>query len=332
MLDIAVLYGPSNSKLTGQLLQQLLRLQPKYGQDLFTLSDPLAGNLQELMDKVKPLAATLLAAAPGSHGDLMQEAAGLQPSLESWAPPASAAPGSSRTLPEVQAGSSSGSSLSWAGLAKEAAAADAAAAGPTAADIPLPSLAQAAAAAPKAAVDKRTGRVLGALPSPVRSLTKNIAYEMQFEYDDEYDDSFDDLIGPGNDGVCAVEVAGQAGAEKALQEAKQAALGIHGLGPGGNVPLAVLEDKQEAGGGSSTNPAGSGQPQQPRQAAGRGAGRGGGRGGGRNADAVTAAGDAAGDGRGRGRGSYHNKEQHKAAVGNHHRKDRAAAKQAKGMF
>jgi hypothetical protein len=32
MLDIAVLYGPSNSKLTAQWLQQLLLLQPKYAQ------------------------------------------------------------------------------------------------------------------------------------------------------------------------------------------------------------------------------------------------------------------------------------------------------------
>lgn len=34
MLDIAVLYGPGNSKLTGQLLQQLLVLQPKYAKVL----------------------------------------------------------------------------------------------------------------------------------------------------------------------------------------------------------------------------------------------------------------------------------------------------------
>lgn len=32
MLDIAVLYGPGNSQLTGQLLQQLLEVQPKYAQ------------------------------------------------------------------------------------------------------------------------------------------------------------------------------------------------------------------------------------------------------------------------------------------------------------
>lgn len=32
MLDIAVLYGPGNSELTGRLLQQLLDMQPRYAQ------------------------------------------------------------------------------------------------------------------------------------------------------------------------------------------------------------------------------------------------------------------------------------------------------------
>lgn len=97
----------------------------------------------------------------------------------------------------------------------------------------------------------------------------------------------------------AHEVFGQEGVERALAAAQAAEKEIHGLGRGGNVPLAAAPaaGQEEEGG--------------------RGGGRGhwrGGRGGGGGAP-----------GRGGGRGFAH-KEQHKAAIGNHHRKDRALRK------
>ncbi|WIA17934.1 hypothetical protein OEZ85_009427 [Tetradesmus obliquus] len=48
MMDLAVLYGPGSSSLTGQLLSALLLLQPKYAQDILTLAEPLSGNLHEV--------------------------------------------------------------------------------------------------------------------------------------------------------------------------------------------------------------------------------------------------------------------------------------------
>ncbi|KAF8062062.1 hypothetical protein HT031_004322 [Scenedesmus sp. PABB004] len=319
---------------------------------------------------------------------------GLEPGLKSWTPPAAGAGGDGG-----QAGA-----LSWTGLAREAASA----APPRgAADVPLPSAAAAAAAAagggPRPAVDRRTGRVLGALPAALRSATKSIAAEMQFEYDDEYDDSFDDLVGPGADGVCdievedsgaaaaargggagpsgggaggagpggagpsggagagarggrrpaadrlwvadgkvynykragAQEVAGQAGAAAALAAARAAAAQIHGLGPGGNVPPPAAPPPGQGRGGGGGGAAAPGPP--PGDGGGGGRGRGGapGRGGGGGEPGGAPPGEdggGGGRGRGRGRGGYAHKEAHKGAIGNHHRKDRATAKAARGMF
>jgi activating signal cointegrator complex subunit 2 len=347
------------------------------------------------------------------EGSLPPALQGLDPGLQRWTPPASAA------AVNGAPGATAGAGLSWTGLAREAAAA----AAPVPREhVPLPSLAAAAAAGPRPAIDRRTGRVLGALGGRVRDATRSIAHEMQYEYDDEYDDSFDDLTGPGNDGVCdiegednssssarpargpargpaaagdeyadepaggsssgggrrlpggqqqqqqqqrqqrrpetlyvldgkvynykkagAQEVVGQAGAKAAVKAAQHAALEIHGLGPGGNVPLSVADvsasgDRRQqhqqyqqhqqvpAGGGGSGGSGGRG-----------GRGPGGGRGGGssqqqQQEDAEDGGGGGRGGGRGRGRGSFTHKEAHKAAIGNHHRKDRAAAKAGRGMF
>jgi len=64
----------------------LLLLLGFYLQDLLTLSDPLTGNLQELLGKVKRLAATLLAAPPGTQGQLLQEVTGASGSAAQAAP------------------------------------------------------------------------------------------------------------------------------------------------------------------------------------------------------------------------------------------------------
>lgn len=102
----------------------------------------------------------------------------------------------------------------------------------------------------------------------------------------------------------ATEVANEAEAAQKLQEAKQAALEIHGLGPGGNVPLHAQQQGEGVdGGGGGGGTRGGG---------GRGRGRGGG-------------------GRGEGRSSHAYKDKNKAAIGNHHRKDRATQKMARGM-
>lgn len=369
------------------------------------------------------------------EGSLPAALQGLDPGLKTWSPPAPAAAAGGAGA--GGAGASSSAGLSWTGLAREAAAA--AAPQRMAERIPLPSLTAAAAAGPKAGIDKRTSRVLGALGGRVLSVTKNIAQEMQFEYDDEYDDSFDDLRGPGNDGVCdiegedaaaagaggvgtgggrggggaaasssggdmyadepptqggpqsgrrppgpqqqqqqlrgprqqqqqrkeklwvldgrvynykkpgAVEVEGQAGAQAALKAAQQAAEAIHGLGPGGNVPLPVPAataaneqqqrpqrqqpvPSQAAAGGAAGGSGGAGRG--GAAGGGRGRGREGGGGGrGHGQEEGGEGGGRGGGGRGgRGRGSYASKEQHKAAVGNHHRRDRALQKQARGML
>lgn len=113
----------------------------------------------------------------------------------------------------------------------------------------------------------------------------------------------------------AQEVAGRAGAEAALQEAAIAAQQIHGLGPGGNVPLPAApppaqQQQQQA------------QTQRSRGEAHRGGGRGG---GGTNASPAVPGGSGRGSG-------YAHKEAHKSAVANHHRKDRALSKQSRGML
>jgi activating signal cointegrator complex subunit 2 len=78
---------------------------------------------------------------------------------------------------------------------------------------------------------------------------------------------------------------------------------------------AAAEKAQIHGLGEGGNRAAPGPAAAPREAGGRGDGGEGGRG------------DGGGPGRGRGRGSFARKEQNKGAVGNHHRRDRAAAKQ-----
>ncbi|KAI3428044.1 hypothetical protein D9Q98_006430 [Chlorella vulgaris] len=121
----------------------------------------------------------------------------------------------------------------------------------------------------------------------------------------------------------AQEVGGRQEAEAALATAQQAAEAIMGLGPGGNKPgrrpPAVLPQQQQGSGardsGAVDDAAAAGDAPDD---SGAGGGRGGGRGDG-------------GGGRGRGRTDRF-KDQHKGAIGNHHRRDRAAAKQGRGMW
>jgi activating signal cointegrator complex subunit 2 len=101
----------------------------------------------------------------------------------------------------------------------------------------------------------------------------------------------------------AQEVSGREEADAQLAAAQQAAHAIMGLGPGGNKPQRAPQ--QESGG-----------------TGGEGGGDAGGRGGGRG---------RGGGGRGRGPEKRY-KDQHKAGIANHHRKDRATAKQGRGMF
>ncbi len=121
----------------------------------------------------------------------------------------------------------------------------------------------------------------------------------------------------------ATEVSGgPEAAERAVAAARAAAQAIHGLGPGGNVPAAPPQQQPQA------------ERQQPDEAAGPATDGGGG----------SAAGgrDRRGGGRGRGGGGRGRggreggsgdtqrdrlrKDQNKAAVANHHRKERAARK------
>lgn len=124
----------------------------------------------------------------------------------------------------------------------------------------------------------------------------------------------------------AVEVAAGS-ADAAAGEAKRRAEMIMGLGPGGNVPLRKEGTDGEGAGGRAE--AGAGRGQGGRGSGGRG---GGGRGrGGRGGDA-GGRGPADGDGASRDRTLRDRKfrDAHKASFGNHHRKDRAAAKMARG--
>lgn len=210
--------------------------------------------------------------------------------------------------------------------------------------------------------DSLTARYLDTKGERYRGTVLAAAAESQWEYEDEYDDSFDELMHLGADGLAEAEgeeegadpgagpsslegpmqsmslqhggrgggrqgkgarvwvldgriynyakagaeqVGSAAEAEAKVQEAQQAAQQIHGLGPGGNVPL-YTQTHADNGGGA-----------------------GGGRGGGGRG------GDGGGRGRGQGRGgggsSHGWKDKNKAAIGNHHRKDRAAQKQSRGM-
>jgi activating signal cointegrator complex subunit 2 len=109
----------------------------------------------------------------------------------------------------------------------------------------------------------------------------------------------------------AKEVESEAEAQEAVREAHQAAQEIHGLGPGGNRGMQPVEGGR--GGGGDDGAGGGGVPRQQKT-------EGGSRGGG------------AGRSGGRGRGDQHRwKDKNKSAIGNHHRKDRAANKMSRGM-
>jgi activating signal cointegrator complex subunit 2 len=103
-------------------------------------------------------------------------------------------------------------------------------------------------------------------------------------------------------------VHSRAEADAALEAARQAAMAIHGLGPGGNKAHLQPRPAQRQGQGDE----GEDGEEDGEGGQGGGGGRGGGRGGG---------------GGGRGPPNYARKEQNKAAVANHHRKDRALRKQ-----
>jgi hypothetical protein len=110
----------------------------------------------------------------------------------------------------------------------------------------------------------------------------------------------------------AAEVSDMAEAGRALEAAQVAAEAIYGLGAGGNKGLQRAEaegarEGQGEGEGEGEEGEGEGGGWDGGGRGGRGRGRGGG-------------------GRGRGPPNFARKEQNKAAVGNHHRKDRAMRK------
>eukprot|EP00873_Tetraselmis_striata_P000037 jgi/Tetstr1/420301/TSEL_011422.t1 len=120
----------------------------------------------------------------------------------------------------------------------------------------------------------------------------------------------------------AKQVSSQQEAARVMREERDQ---IMGLGAGGNKAAAAAGatagDGAESGGGGDRGGGGGGSG-----GGGRGGGGGarGGRGGGGRGGR---GGEGGGAGAGRGRGSYAHKDKNKAAVGNHHRKDRAAKKQ-----
>ncbi len=126
----------------------------------------------------------------------------------------------------------------------------------------------------------------------------------------------------------AMEVGSHEEAHAVLAAAEQATHEIHGLGPGGNAPMPGRrqrwqqeEAEEEAGEGSEQRAA----PVHPSHGGGRG-----GRGGGREGGGGTREG-----GRGYRSGewlSHRHKDERKAAIGNHHRKDRATQKMSRGML
>ncbi|KAK9801941.1 hypothetical protein WJX73_008497 [Symbiochloris irregularis] len=106
----------------------------------------------------------------------------------------------------------------------------------------------------------------------------------------------------------ATEVSGQAQAQQLVQAAQEVSTQIHGLGPGGNVPLGPPQQPENgpAGAGKTHGQAGGqGSRQPPRQ----------------QAPEQSRAASSGGD-----RRSHAQKDKHKAAVANHHRKDRAMRK------
>jgi activating signal cointegrator complex subunit 2 len=412
--------------------EQLQAVLPDYGAGF------LAAALSALKGDSEAVVAALLDDGGGGGGSaaLPSWVRALDRKLEAWSPSVSTG---------AAGGGASGSGLSWTALAGDAAAMLQSA----------PRLAAAppiSAAAPRAAPpERRTMRVLGALPSDVRARTRGLAHELQYEedeeedafeneaeaaigraagtaaavsaaaassallYDDEYDDSFDDLVSLRNDGVAEAEgdeegsggggggrggggfgggggrgrgggasmggrggrgfgsapfgggrggpppsfsssrkperlwildgrlynyakpgakevVGGREGADRALAEESAERRQIHGLGPGGNVPLQQQQPQQQGqqqqqqGGGGPGRGGGGGRG--GGSGGGRG-GRGGGRGGGGGgaAGGESSGGGAPQEGGGGASAAQRARKEHnKAAVGNHHRKDRAFKK------
>jgi len=148
----------------------------------------------------------------------------------------------------------------------------------------------------------------------------------------------------------ATEVAGgPEAAQRDATAARAAAQAIHGLGPGGNVPVApprgplappLQRQRQQPDAQRQPDGAGAadGMPGGAAEAAGRSDG--GGHGRGRDGGGSDSGGGRGRAGRGGAGGSvgasanpqrdHARKDKNKAAVGNHHRKDRAARKT--GMF
>ncbi|GAB4815900.1 hypothetical protein N2152v2_002946 [Parachlorella kessleri] len=138
----------------------------------------------------------------------------------------------------------------------------------------------------------------------------------------------------------AKEVASREEAEQQLEAAQQATQEIYGLGPGGNKPLPAggaqqWRRQQQADAAGEAAAEGTASLQQ-QEAQGAGEGAGGGRqgpilgpgaGGGRGRASTGSAGR--GSGRGGDAGARY-KDQHKASVANHHRKDRALKKAGGG--
>lgn len=123
----------------------------------------------------------------------------------------------------------------------------------------------------------------------------------------------------------AQEVGSQQEADAALAAAEQAAAEIMGLGPGGNKPWRAQQQEAAAGATGAANNEGDGDAAGGAALDGSSAGRGGGGGrGGR--------GGGRGGARGGARGDHRFKDQHKSSMANHHRRERAIAKQGRGMW
>jgi activating signal cointegrator complex subunit 2 len=77
LMDLAAIYGPSNSGLVVRLIAQVLELQPKYWGDVAGAAGPLAGNLRELRASCAGLAAKALRGG-GGDAALMAELTGAE--------------------------------------------------------------------------------------------------------------------------------------------------------------------------------------------------------------------------------------------------------------
>ncbi|GBF96800.1 hypothetical protein Rsub_09656 [Raphidocelis subcapitata] len=262
--------GPGAARVA-ELVTQVREVLPDYGAGFVTACLYHCG-----WDAERVLHTLLEGAPPPAVAAL-----GLAPSLAAWSPPGggsggggggggasgSGGAGSSgragaAAAAEGGAAAAAGGTLSWAALAHEARAADAAAAAAAAsaiASVPVP----AAAPRARAAAERRTARVLGARSDALRSATKSLADQYQWEeefdpYDDEYDDALDELINLKNDGVCDAE-GEETDAEAAARRARAGGGGGGAAGP-------------SAAGGRGGGGPGPGPGRGP--AAGRGRGRG----------------------------------------------------------